>query len=437
MNNFKHPLNNIIKSQKNGVLKGIYSICSANEYVIEVALKYALQKKINVLIESTCNQVNQFGGYTGMKPLDFANFIFSIASRVKFPKNKIILGGDHLGPNPWKKETSQNAMGKACSMVKEYALAGFSKIHLDASMCLADDSEEKYGTLNSEIIAEREAKLCLEAEKAYKNIFDSDKLLPVPVYIIGSEVPAPGGTKEAKENSEITSSFNLKNTIELTKKAFYDLNLESAWERVIAVVVNLGIEFNNKKIFEYNRESVQGLFRVIKQYPNLAIEAHSTDYQPRSAFKNMVKDGVAILKVGPALTFAFREALFALCYVEKELFFNTPEVQSNLIEVMEEAMLENPKYWIDYYEGTDEEKRLMRKYSFLDRSRYYWNVSEVKKAVEILFENLKKKKIPLTLVSQFMPIQYQKIRDGIIKDDPKELVRDNIVNVLDNYYSSI
>ena len=435
MNNFKHPLNNIIKSRKNGVPKGIYSICSANEYVIEVALKYALQKKINVLIESTCNQVNQFGGYTGMKPLDFANFIFSIASRVKFPKNKIILGGDHLGPNPWKKETSQNAMGKACSMVKEYALAGFSKIHLDASMCLADDSEEKYGTLNSEIIAEREAKLCFEAEKAYKNIFDSDKLLPV--YVIGSEVPAPGGTKEAKENSEITSSFNLKNTIELTKKAFYDLNLESAWERVIAVVVNLGIEFNNKKIFEYNRESVQGLFRVIKQYPNLAIEAHSTDYQPRSAFKNMVKDGVAILKVGPALTFAFREALFALCYVEKELFFNTPEVQSNLIEVMEEAMLENPKYWIDYYEGTDEEKRLMRKYSFLDRSRYYWNVSEVKKAVEILFENLKKKKIPLTLVSQFMPIQYQKIRDGIIKDDPKELVRDNIVNVLDNYYSSI
>ena len=435
MNNFKHPLNNIIKSQKNGIPKGIYSICSANEYVIEVALKYALQKKINILVESTCNQVNQFGGYTGMKPLDFVNFIFSIASRVKFPKNKIILGGDHLGPNPWKKETSQDAMEKACSMVREYALAGFSKIHLDASMCLADDSEEKKGTLNSEIIAEREAKLCFEAEKAYKNIFSSDKLLPV--YVIGSEVPTPGGTKEAKENSKITSSFNLKNTIELTKKAFYDLNLESAWERVIAVVVNLGIEFNNKKVFEYNKKNVQGLFEVIKQYPNLVIEAHSTDYQSRNSLRNMVKEGVAILKVGPALTFAFREALFALCCIEKKLFFNAPEVQSNLIEVMEEAMLENPKYWVDYYEGTDEEKRLMRKYSFLDRSRYYWNVSEVKKAVEILFENLKKKKIPLALVSQFMPIQYQRIRDGIVKNDSEELVKDNIVHVLDKYYSAI
>ena len=435
MNNFKHPLNNIIRSQKNGVPKRIYSICSANENVIEVALKYAMQKKIHVLLESTCNQVNQFGGYTGMKPLDFANFVFSIANRIKYPKNKIILGGDHLGPSPWKKETSQNAMGKACSMVNEYALAGYSKFHLDASMCLADDPKGKDRTLNPEIIAKREAKLCFEIEKIYKNIFDSDKLLPV--YVIGSEVPAPGGTKEAKENIEITSSFNLKNTIELTKKAFYDLNLESAWERVIAVVVNLGIEFNNNKVFEYNRESVQGLFSTIKQYPNLAIEAHSTDYQSRNSLRNMVKDGVAILKVGPALTFAFREALFALWHIEKELFFNVPKVQSNLIEIMEKAMLENSKYWVDYYEGTDKEKRLMRKYSFLDRSRYYWNVPEAKKAVKILFKNLKKKKIPLALVSQFMPIQYQRIRDGIVKNDPEELVKDNIVHVLGIYYSVI
>ena len=435
MNNFKHPLNNIIRSQKNGVPKGVYSICSANENVIEVALKYAMQKKIHVLLESTCNQVNQFGGYTGMKPLDFANFVFSIANRIKYPKNKIILGGDHLGPNPWKKETSQDAMEKACSMVKEYVSAGFSKIHLDASMCLADDPKGKDRTLNPEIIAEREAKLCFEIEKIYKNFFDSDKLLPV--YVIGSEVPAPGGTKETKKDSEITSSFNLKRTIELTKKAFNDLNLESAWERVIAVVVNLGIEFNNNKVFGYNRESVQGLFSIIKQYPNLAIEAHSTDYQSGNSLRNMVKDGVVILKVGPALTFAFREALFALCCIEKELFFNAPEVQSNLIEVMEEAMLENSKYWIDYYEGTDEEKRLARKYSFLDRSRYYLNVPKVKKAIEILFENLKKKKIPLPLISQFMPIQYQRIRDGIVKNDPEELVKDNIVNVLEKYYSAI
>jgi len=437
MNIFKYTLNNIIKSQENGVPKGIYSICSANEYVIEVAMEYALQKEINILIESTSNQVNQLGGYTGMKPLDFANFIFSIASRVKFPKNKIILGGDHLGPNPWKKENSLDAMEKACSMVKEYALAGYSKIHLDASMGMADDSEGKCGTLNPETIAQREARLCLEVEKVYKNTFNSDLILPV--YVIGTEVPVPGGTKEARKNNEISSPFSLERTIELSKKAFYDINLKSAWERVIAVVVDLGIKFNNKKVFEYNRDNVnvQKLFRVIKQYPSLVIEAHSTDYQSGSALRNMVEDGVAILKVGPALTFAFRETLFALCYIEKELFPNKPEIQSNLIEILEEIMLENPKYWLDYYEGNEVEKRLARKYSLLDRSRYYWNVSEIKKAIKILFKNLNKKSIPLTLISQFMPLQYQRIKEGVIKNNPKELISDNIVRVLDKYYFAI
>jgi len=435
MDNYKHLLHNIIKSQKNGIPKGIYSICSSNEYVIEVAMEYALQKEINILIESTCNQVNQLGGYTGMKPLDFVNFIFSIADRVKFPKNKIILGGDHLGPNPWKKENSWNAMKKACSMVKEYALAGYFKIHLDASMGMVDDSEGKCGTLNPETIAQREARLCLEIEKVYKNTFNSDSKLPV--YVIGTEVPAPGGTKEARKNNEISSPFNLKRTIELSKKAFYNLNLKSAWERVIAVVVNLGIEYNNKEVVEYNRNNLQDLFRIIKQFPSLIIEAHSTDYQSGSALRDMVEDGVAILKVGPALTFAFREALFALCYMEKELFSHKPEIQSNLIEVLEEMMLENPKYWLDYYEGNEEEKRLARKYSLLDRSRYYWNVSEIKKAIKILFKNLNKKRIPLGLISQFMPIQYQRIKEGVIKNNPKELVSDNIVRVLDKYYSAI
>jgi len=435
MDNYKHLLHNIIKSQKNGIPKGIYSICSSNEYVIEVAMEYALQKEINILIESTCNQVNQLGGYTGMKPLDFVNFIFSIADRVKFPKNKIILGGDHLGPNPWKKENSWNAMKKACSMVKEYALAGYFKIHLDASMGMVDDSEGKCGTLNPETIAQREARLCLEIEKVYKNTFNSDSKLPV--YVIGTEVPAPGGTKEARKNNEISSPFNLKRTIELSKKAFYNLNLKSAWERVIAVVVNLGIEYNNKEVVEYNRNNLQDLFRIIKQFPSLIIEAHSTDYQSGSALRDMVEDGVAILKVGPALTFAFREALFALCYMEKELFSHKPEIQSNLIEVLEEMMLENPKYWLDYYEGNEEEKRLARKYSLLDRSRYYWNVSEIKKAIKILFKNLNKKRVPLTLISQFMPIQYQRIKEEVIKNNPKELISDNIVRVLDRYYSAL
>ncbi len=51
----------------------------------------------------------------------------------------LILGGDHLGPNPWTRLPADQAMEKAAAMVAAYAAAGFTKIHLDASMACADD----------------------------------------------------------------------------------------------------------------------------------------------------------------------------------------------------------------------------------------------------------------------------------------------------------
>lgn len=435
MTNCYNTLKSILKDQKNGIPIGIYSICSSNKYVIETSLEYALRKKTNIIIESTCNQVNQFGGYTGMRPLDFVNFVFFIADKIKFPRDKIIIGGDHLGPYPWKNEPSQKAMEKACYMVKQYILAGYTKIHLDASMCLGDDAEQKDKKLNPEIIAKREAILCLEAEKASKKVRNINKILPV--YVIGTEVPIPGGKNIKEDIIEVTSALDLRHTIELSKKAFYDLNLKDAWRRVIAVVAQLGVEFGKNKVFRYDRKKVQELSKAIKEYPNLILEGHSTDFQIRRVLREMVEDGVAIFKIGPALTFALREALFALCYIEREIYFNTPEVQSNLITIIERAMIKNPKYWEKYYNGTEKGKRLLRKYSFLDRSRYYWNMPEVKKAVKILIKNLNKRKIPLPLISQFMPIQYNKIREGQLENNPLSLIKDKISCVLDRHNSAI
>jgi len=430
--NKKHPLIEIIKNKKNGIPKGIFSICSSNEYVIEASMMFLKEKKSGILIESTCNQVNQFGGYTGMRPRDFVNFIISIAERVKFPREKIILGGDHLGPNPWKTEKSIDAMEKACFMVKEYALAGYSKIHLDASMSLADDLKKKSEILNPELIALRAAKLCQEVEKNYSNNLLGSSLLPV--YIVGTEVPSPGGTKDDMMVRELTVPDNLRKTIELNKNAFYALNLKSAWERVIAVVVNLGIEFNNYNVIKYDAKKAQKIIEVMKEYPALTIEAHSTDYQSREAISDMVNDGVGILKVGPALTFAFREAVFSLCHIEKELYSNKMHLQSNLIENMEKEMNKNPKYWMDYYIGNEKEKEFERKYSFLDRSRYYWNVPTIRESITKLLENMNKEKIPLALISQFMPIQYCKIREGVLKNNPKALIFDHIYRIIENYY---
>ncbi len=435
MNKLDHPLINIIKDQKRGLPRGICSVCSAHEYVLEVVLQYALAKNQDVLIEATCNQVNQFGGYSGMRPLDFARLVFSLAHKVRFPLDRIFLGGDHLGPNPWRGEKSTEAMEKACALVREYALAGFSKFHLDTSMPLRDDATGKIEQLTPEIIVQRQIRLGQEVEKVYANnpVLNS---MP-PVYVIGTEVPAPGGKKAEVENEEISNALTLQRDINLSKEAFYAHNLQNAWERVIAVVVNIGIGFNNEQVFNYQRNKVQKIFQIIKNYPNLTIEAHSTDYQPANLLKQMVIDGVAILKVGPALTFAFREALFALAHIEKELFYTKPYQQSNLIEIIEEKMLEDSQYWQEYYQGAEQETRLKIKYSLLDRVRYYWNVLEIKKAVNLLIENLHQKKIPLTLLSQFMPLQYQRVKEGLIENTPRELINDSITRVLDHYYAAI
>ncbi len=110
-----------------------------------------------MLIEATSNQVNQFGGYTGMTPADFREFVFTIADKVGFARERIILGGDHLGPNCWQQENADAAMEKSVELVKEYVRAGFSKIHLDASMSCAGDPIP----LAPETVAERAAVLCL------------------------------------------------------------------------------------------------------------------------------------------------------------------------------------------------------------------------------------------------------------------------------------
>jgi D-tagatose-1,6-bisphosphate aldolase subunit GatZ/KbaZ len=114
--------------------KGICSICSANEYVLKAAFKKAIKDNSLLLIESTSNQVDQFGGYTGMKPVDFVAYVRSLAESVDFSTNRLILGGDHLGPNTWQKEPAEIAMEKASGLIHHYVKAGYTKIHLDTSM---------------------------------------------------------------------------------------------------------------------------------------------------------------------------------------------------------------------------------------------------------------------------------------------------------------
>jgi D-tagatose-1,6-bisphosphate aldolase subunit GatZ/KbaZ len=430
MNN--HPLKSIVLAQKKEIPLGIYSACSANELVIEAAMERALKDNDYVLIEATANQVNQYGGYTGMKPADFRDFVFALAKKVNFPKDKIILGGDHLGPLTWKSLSAEEAMTKSIELIKQFVFAGFTKIHLDTSMHLGDDNIKL--KLDTKVIAERGAILCEVAEKAFGELKQSNPTALQPVYVVGSEVPIPGGSQEEEEGIQITKASDFKESVDVFKNAFYSHNLQNAWENVIAVVVQPGVEFGDESIHEYNRDAAQELVKVLKGYPNLVFEGHSTDYQTSRALKEMVEDGIAILKVGPALTFALREGLFALNYIENELFQFNPEINlSNFIRVLDAAMAKNPENWIKHYHGSGSNIRLARKFSLSDRCRYYLPANEVREAIELMMKNLKSVQIPLTLISEYMPIQYTKIRNGLLKNDPESLVKDRVINCIDEY----
>ncbi|NLV63048.1 MAG: class II D-tagatose-bisphosphate aldolase, non-catalytic subunit [Clostridiaceae bacterium] len=427
-----HPLKKIVELQKKGIPAGIYSACSANELVLEACMERAMKDSDYVLIEATANQVNQYGGYTGMKPVDFSRFVYSIAEKVKFPDDKIILGGDHLGPLTWKGLPAEKAMEEAKELIRQFVYAGFTKIHIDTSMHLGDDDKAK--KLETTVIAERGAVLAKAAEKAFEELAASNPHALHPVYVIGSEVPIPGGSQGEEEQLQVTSPDDFRETVNLFREEFYRNNLDSAWENVIAIVVQPGVEFGDDSIHEYDRNAAEELCKELKNYPSLVFEGHSTDYQTPEALKEMVEDGIAVLKVGPALTFALREALFALNHIENELLKGRNGIElSNFIEVLDETMVNKPENWIKHYHGNDEKLRLSRKYSFSDRSRYYLPLPEVQQALDRLMRNLKTVDIPLSLISQYMPVQYDRIRSDLLGKDPESLAKDRVINCIDQY----
>jgi len=383
----------LIAAQKRGEARGMTSVCSAHPYVIKQTLKVSKTFRVSPLIEATCNQVNQFGGYTGMTPKDFVSYIRGVAEENEFPFENILLGGDHLGPNVWQNESVESAMDKSKVLIRDYVQAGFVKIHLDCSMRLADDPQ---GALDPKVIASRAAQLAKVSELSVGAEHCS---APTLRYIIGTEVPIPGGATEHEDGVSVTKVEDARETIDIHRKAFYELQLQSAWERVVAMVVQPGVEFGDDFVLPYQPEAAKELSHFIESQ-SMIYEAHSTDYQTHDALRNLVRDHFAILKVGPGLTFAFREAVFALALIEDELIKR--DLRSNIIQVLDDVMMKHPGHWQKYYHGDEAEQAFKRKYSLSDRARYYWVQPEVQKAFARLMENLGGKVLPYSLLSQFV-----------------------------------
>ena len=423
-------LRKILQKRQAGMkYAGIPSFCTANELVIEACIRQAMRFDDFVLIEATANQVNQYGGYTGMQPVDFRDFVYAIADRIGFDREKIILGGDHLGPLTWQNEPEASAMAKSVELVKLFVSAGFKKIHLDTSMRVADDPKDQ--PLTDETIARRGAVLYKACEEAYQERLKEHPGEERPAFIIGSEVPIPGGAQEAEDSISVTKPEAVEKTLQAYREQFEKQGIHDAFRNIIGIVVQPGVEFGEEDIFHYNRQNASALTSFMKTHPEVVLEGHSTDYQSPEELRQMVEDGIAILKVGPALTFSLREGLFALSMMEKLLL--PEENQAHFIETLEEIMLRDPSNWKKHYHGTEAELKIKRAYSFSDRCRYYFAQPEIRAAIEKLFCNLRSVHIPLSMLRQYMPQQYLKVRDGILSMDPKELAEDCVVHLAEDY----
>lgn len=425
----QHPLQILLQTKNAGPV-GLPSVCSANEWVIDAGMDWALANDLPLLLEATANQVNQFGGYTGMTPDDFRHFVQTRAEARGFPLDRLILGGDHLGPLVWRGEPEASAMDKAEALVSAFVMAGFTKIHLDTSMPLSGDVIS-HG-LDPALVAARGARLARACESALAERRRTHPDCPSPVYVVGSEVPIPGGAQE-EEEAIVTSPSRFLETVSLFQAAFEELGLQDAWSRVLAVVVQPGVEFGNDSILDYDPEAARALCEALRAYPALCFEGHSTDYQRPASLRAMMRDGISILKVGPALTFVLREGLFALAYMEKTLYADAPERQSRFIEVLEETMVKNPVYWKPYFHGGDAVLSLHRKFGLSDRCRYYLGQPEVRAAEQTLLQNMRETEIPLGLLHQFLPVQYEKVRQGVLANEPGSLLLDKVRTLLDDY----
>ena len=411
-------------------------MCSAHPLVIEAALLQASEDGTTALIEATCNQVNHQGGYTGMTPAAFRDEVHRIADRAGFSRQRIVLGGDHLGPSPWRRLPAEKAMGEAATMVASYVASGYEKIHLDTSMGCQGEPEH-VGDL---IAAERAAQLAVVAEGVatahdYK-----------PGYVIGTEVPTPGGALHKIEHLQPTRAEAVLETVEAHRRAFAAVGVNDAFRRIIAVVAQPGVEFDNENVVVYRPERARELSSALVEMLGLVFEAHSTDYQPLASLTSLVTDGFAVLKVGPELTFAMREALYALDYIAGEM--GDSEIgdsemgggemggrrkEQSLVAAMESVMLANPGHWAAYYSGKPDGQRVLRHFSYSDRIRYYWSTPTATEAVRRLFRHLDETGTPIALISQFLPTVYPRVFSGAVPLDPRTMVIEAVRDVLRRY----
>ena len=374
-------LRKIVADNRAGTPCAIVSVCTAHPDALRASLNWAERRDIPIVIEATSNQANQDGGYTGMTAADFASALWKMADGLGVDRARVTLGGDHLGPQAWRALPPEAAMEKARVLVESYVEAGFDKIHLDCSQGCAGEPEQ----LSDHDTATRSADLAARCEAAASG---RDIL-----YVIGTEVPPPGGAR-ADEEGDIpaTTPDAARRTLAAHAEAFAAAGLDGIEARVAGLVVQPGVEFSPMHVNHLPLDRDPGLRAVSRDWPALCLEAHSTDYQHPAAYHRLAELGFAFQKVGPALTFAYREALYALDWA---LTLSGRGV--GLFKAMESLLQSDPAHWAGHYAPGDQ---IARHFGYADRIRYYWPRAEARSAVAALLHAVSEHNLPEPLLSQ-------------------------------------
>ena len=371
------------------------SVCSAHPEVLLASLLLAQEQGQTVLIEATSNQVNQFGGYTGMQAADFISYVLAICRQHGIAENLVRFGGDHLGPQAWREQAAEVAMGHARELVASYVKAGFRKIHLDCSEgCLGETAQ-----VGDQVSAERAAELAqvCEASSAHPETLS---------YVIGTEVPPPGGTRADEDGNQVvpTSAASARATMACHEQAFASRGLHAAWGQVAALVVQPGLEFSPDSVHHFDCASPDLLASMRADYPHLAFEAHSTDYQKPAVFAELAQRHFTVMKVGPALTYAYRQAIYALDFLSAWLGAERCS-SARLPDLMESLMQAETRHWRKHYSGDATRLQQLRHFSYADRIRYYWALPAASAAVQQLLATLSEQAPPIDcLLEQYFSL---------------------------------
>jgi D-tagatose-1,6-bisphosphate aldolase subunit GatZ/KbaZ len=105
---------------------------------------------------------------------------------------------------------------------------------------------------------------------------------------------------------------------------------------------------------------------------------------------------------------------------------------SNFKDIVLATMRAEPDYWRKYYHDKARE-RFDQQYSLSDRIRYYWPHPAIQAAQARLLANLERTTPPLTLLSQYLPAQYEAVREGRLSNVPRELLKEGVARVLRQY----